>query len=46
MTMNILIAVIWAITGAITLTMHEVPKLSYGIVWFMLMIELIDNCIV
>lgn len=37
-------AVIWAIIGAITLTMKEVPKLSYGLVWFMLMIELISNC--
>lgn len=45
MTMSIFIAIIWATLGVITLTMHEVPKLSYGMVWFMLMVELIDNCI-
>lgn len=35
--------IIWAIAGAMTLMMKEIPKISYGIMWFCLMFELTVN---
>ena len=41
--LDLLTIIIWAITGVFALTMEEIPKLTYGMTWLMLMFELVSN---
>ena len=37
--------IIWLIAGAVTLASNKIEKFSYVIVWIVLMINLIGDCI-
>jgi hypothetical protein len=37
--------IIWAIAGAMNLASKKIDKFSYAIMWVMLMINLISDCV-
>jgi hypothetical protein len=43
--MDMFLLILWAIVGILTLCSKQVPKLSYAMVWVVLMTHLISNAI-
>jgi hypothetical protein len=37
--------IIWAIAGALNLASKEIDKFSYAIMWVVLMINLVSDCV-
>ena len=42
---DIFMLILWGIAGILTLTIKEIPKASYGIIWICFMTTLLCNCI-
>ena len=45
MNLKIFNVVIWAIAGILNLASNEISKFSYGIMWLVLMMYLVDRCL-
>jgi hypothetical protein len=45
MTLSIFNLVIWIIAGILTLCDEQVPKISYALLWVVLILHLIGNCL-
>lgn len=45
MNLKIFNVIIWAIAGVLNLACDEISKISYGMMWLVLMMYLVEKCL-
>ena len=46
MEMDIAILILWIIVGVVTLSSYKVSKISYFLIWVVLILEMIKNIVI